>query len=164
MLGLILFFELTVGIVAVSRSNNLTLFANKAWDSSTNETRISLERQFSCCGFYNTTDRAVVEGCPDGKYESFDIKDTCSHAILNVIKDLTVQIAVTAFIITFFESVTAVITFVLAHRIKLAHQYSAVNQDTFDEYSFSFNDEFADDDDDDDDVDFLKNDPNDLLE
>ena len=161
-MGLILFFELTVGIVAATRTNDVSTFASKAWDSSTNTTRISIERQFNCCGFFNTTDRAIAEGCPEGKYESLDIRDACSYSILSVVKDLTVQIAVTAFIITFFEGVTAVITFVLAHRIKLAHQYSAVNQDTFDEYSF--NDEFIDDEDEDDDVDFLKDDPNSLLE
>lgn len=80
------------------------------------------------------------------------------------VNSLVVQIAVAAFVITFFEAGTAIVTFVLAHRIKMANKYSAINQDTFDEYSFG--DDYVDDnsDDDDDDIDFLKNDPNNLLE
>lgn len=157
-----MFFELTVGIVAAAKTNDLPRFASAAWGSSTNETRLSLEQKFNCCGFSNTTDR-IAEPCPEGKQESIDIRDSCSYAILNVIKDLTVQIAVAAFIITFFEAGTAIITFILSHRIKVVNKYSAVNQDTFDEYSFG-DDYPGDSDDDDDDVDFLKDDPNNLLE
>ena len=167
-LTLILFFEFTLGIIAATRADDFSSLASKAWDSSSNKTRISLETQFSCCGFFNTTDRAVAEGCPDGKYGSADVRDACDYAITKYIKGFTVQIAVAAFVITFFEGVTAVITCLLAHKIKLAYKYSAVNQDAFDEYSFSDDDGGGhgngSDSDSDDDVEFLKNDPDSLLE
>lgn len=142
------------------KANDVAKFASLAWGSSTNETRVALEEKFNCCGFYNTTDR-IAEPCPAGKQGSINIKDSCSQTILEVIKDLTVQIAVAAFIVTFFEASTAIITFFLAHRIKVVNKYAAVDQDAFDDYSFDHSD---DDDDDDDDVEFLKNDPNGLLE
>jgi len=59
---LLLIAFLVIGIVGYLNKSSLYTYASDAWSEASNDTRGLIEKNFNCCGFYNSTDRPYGNG------------------------------------------------------------------------------------------------------
>jgi len=118
-----------VGIAAGVEHRKLPELMSIAWDKAENSTRGYLETQFNCCGYYNSTDRAWLEGCPPVSVLNATIVG-CQEAMFAQAAKLVYAVGSAGIVVTLLEIFALIVTIALIVRIhKIQHKYSQISQD-----------------------------------
>eukprot|EP00727_Mastigamoeba_balamuthi_P014113 m51a1_g9324 hypothetical protein (334) ;mRNA; r:216-1699 len=108
LMGIVVVAQLTVGITAAVQYKKLPEVLDLAWTLSSNKTVANLQDEFKCCGFYNTTDRAVLP-C--------EHKEVCEGKLYNAVSSVATSAGATGIALSCIELAGVALTVYLLVRI-----------------------------------------------
>ena len=145
--------QVSVGTAAYVLQDQYPRLLSEAWGSSENSTRSYLEGKFDCCGFYNTTDREYLPGCPGyvasssvfsssapaTREELASVIDPssvssnggCESPLVDLAKSMATSVGIALICITVLEVAILIATGVLLYRIRTAqNRYAQFGSDS----------------------------------